>query len=389
MLHDVVGHEAERRALARSHAAGDLPTSLLLLGPRGIGKQRVALWTAQLVLCEAPSPEGPCDACRHCRRVRRLEHPDLHWHFPLPRPRGASSPEKLKDAIEEARGERLAELRTNPLRSSHEPDAVGIYLAAARTIRSRAGSRPSESGEQVFILADAEMLVPQESSPEAANALLKLLEEPPEDTRFILTSSEPGRLLDTIRSRSVPLHMGALPVDRVRDFLVGVAEVVPEEADGAARRSGGSIGMALGYLPDGDEPGPLEQSRRDAVRILQAAFGAPGDGYRLALADYGVSGGRGLSDLFDQLEQWIRDLAASATHRPDDVASRDASVWLERMVEQHRLHPVALADAIDLVEQARLEARGNVSPQLIIAGLVAELRDALGAASPVPATSIR
>ncbi len=387
MLHDPVGHSEARAAIARSYASGDLPTSLLLLGPRGVGKQRIGLWVAQLVLCETPGPEGPCDDCRGCRRVRRLEHPDLHWHFPLARPRGASSPEKLKDAIEAARGERLAELREDPLRSSHEPDSVGIYLAAARTIRSRAQSRPSENGEQVFIIADAEMLVPQESSPEAANALLKLLEEPPEDTRFILTSSEPGRLLETIRSRSVPVHLGAIQIDQVRDFLVEKAGADPEQADGAARLSGGSIGMALGYLPEGDGPGPLEQFRRDAVRILQAAFGGEGEGYRLALSDYGVSGGRALSDLFDHLEGWIRDLAATATGRPENVASQDASVWLERVVEQHALHPAALARAITLVEQARLEARGNVSPQLIVAGLVAELRDALRTPFPTAAGS--
>jgi len=383
MMHGVVGHEEARRSLARSFLAGSLPTSLLLLGPRGVGKQRMALWTAQVVLCDAPTVAGPCDACRHCTRVRKLEHPDMHWHFPLARPRGASTPEKLRDALEVARFERLAEIRSAPLRSSWDPDRTAIYLAAARSIRAAAGSRPAEQGEQVFIIADAEMLVPQESSPEAANALLKLLEEPPEDTRFILTSSEPGRLLETIRSRTVPLHLAPLEVGRVRDVLVELAGADPEAAEHAATLGEGSIGLALGYLPDGDDPGPLEELRRRAARLLQAALQSPGEGYRIALADFGVSGGQALADLLDHVDRWLRDLAAAASDAEAFAASGDARDWLRSTVRKHDLHAVDLARALECVDRARLEARGNVSPQLVVAGMIAELRAILlGSGSP-------
>jgi len=377
VMHDPVGHEEARSSLARSFLAGALPSSLLLIGPRGVGKQRIALWTAQVILCDAPTEAGPCDACRHCTRVRKVEHPDLHWHMPLQRPKRASSPEKLQDALEAARYERLAEIRSAPLRSSWDPERTAIYLAAARSIRSSAGSRPSEQGEQIYIIADAEMLVPQESSPEAANALLKLLEEPPEDTRFILTSSEPGRLLETIRSRTVPMHLGPLDRDRVRDVLVDLAGADPEDAAHAAVLSEGSIGMALGYLPDGEDPGPLEELRRRAARIVQAALQGPGEGYRIALSDFGVSGGQALADLLEHLDRWLRDLAAAATGAAEYTASRDAREWLMSTVEKHDLHPVDLARAVELVEQARLEARGNVSPQLIVAGLVGDMRRVL------------
>lgn len=360
MMHDLVGHEEARAALARSFLADTLPTSLLYLGPRGVGKQSLALWTAQLVLCASPTPEGPCDDCRNCTRVRKLEHPDLHWHFPLARPRGASTPEKLQDALESARAERLASIRAQPLRSSWDPERTAIYLAAARTIRSAARTRPSEQGEQVFIIADAEMLVPQESSPEAANALLKLLEEPPEDTRFILTSSEPGRLLETIRSRTVPLHLAPLDTARVRDVLVASVGVDGETAEGAAILGEGSIGLALGYLPDGDQPGPLEDLRRRAARLVQAALQGPGEGYRMALSDFGVSGGQALADLLEHVDRWLRDLASAASGATDFAASRDAHEWLNTTVNKHDLHPVDLTRAIELVDQARLEARGNV-----------------------------
>ncbi|MDT8369335.1 MAG: DNA polymerase III subunit [Longimicrobiales bacterium] len=377
MIHDVVGHEEARQSLARAIAAGTLPSALLLLGPRGIGKQRVALWTAQLVLCDAPTPAGPCDACRHCSRVRRLEHPDLHWHMPLPRPRGASTPEKLQDALEVARAEHLQELRDDPLRFSRESRRTAIYLAAARTIRRAAQSRPSEGREQIFIIGDAERLVPQESSPEAANALLKLLEEPPTDTRFILTSSEPGRLLDTIRSRTVPLHLAPLDTHQVQETLVRLAGADPEAARHAAVLGEGSIGTALGYLPDGDEAGPLEALRRRAARLVQAALQNPGEGYRIALTDFGASDGQALIDLLDHVDRWLRDLATAAAHATVRAVSVDAHDWLDSTVEKHALHPVDLARALEHVETARVEARGNVSPQLVVAGLVSDLHERL------------
>ena len=374
MLHAIVGHEPARAALARAVRVGTLPSSLLFMGPRGIGKQRLALWLSQLVLCEARGPEGPCHECRHCRRVLRLEHPDLHWFFPLVRPKGASSPEKLGDALEVARHERLAELREEPLQGSWSTEPTGIYLAAAQTIRRKARNRPSEAGRQIFIIADAETLVPQESSPEAANALLKLLEEPPPDSIFILTSSEPGRLLDTIRSRSVPLHLAPLPEPDVAHFLVHHRDASEEDARRAARLGGGAIGTALGFLPDGGERGPLDDLRRQAADLLRGAFDRSSAGaYAMAL-DFRPAGARGLLDLFGYLDTWIRDLAAVLAGAEDTVVNLDAIAWLRKQADASGIRAFSAAGALEVVEDARREARGNVNPQLIIAGLILGLR---------------
>jgi DNA polymerase-3 subunit delta' len=354
-----------------------------------VGKQRLALWLAQLVLCDEPTPGGPCDACRSCRLALRLEHPDVHWFFPLPRPTGAGTPEKMADALEEARFARLAELRAEPLRRpvvqflEKRPRVEGIYLAAARSLRRRAGNRPSMSREQVFIIGDAETLVPQEASPEAANALLKLLEEPPEDSRFILTSSEPGSLLDTIRSRTVPLHLAPLEVDAVTDFLVEHAGAAPEAARSAARLAAGAPGQALGYLPEEDgSEGSLEQLRRASVRLLRAALSPRrGDGWVEAL-DTGTSGGRAMVELLTSLELWLRDLAAVAAGTPDRAVNHDAVEWLARQVEGAGVRAEAVTRTLPFVDEAALQARGNVNPQLIVAGLLRRMRSVLREHAP-------
>jgi DNA polymerase-3 subunit delta' len=308
--------------------------------------------------------------------VMRLEHPDVHWYFPLPRPKKAGSPEKMADALEAARFARLDEIRKAPLQAPTAEAATGIYLAAARSLRKRAQSRPSMAERQVFVIGDAETLVPQEASPEAANALLKLLEEPPRDTRFILTSSAPGSLLDTIRSRTVPLLVRPLPEDEVVGFLLE-ADVDPEQARVAARLGGGAIGRALGFLPVGDDQGPLEKERRDAFTLLQAALGdGPGAGFTAGLAQ-GVSKARALLGLLEALELWLRDLAAVAADRPDLVVNADAVPWMTRRANAAAIHPEAVARTLARLDEAALQARGNVNPQLLVAGLVTDLQKIL------------
>lgn len=383
-LHPLIGHEGPRRALLRAHTAGTLPDALLLRGPRGVGKQRLALWVAQLVLCETPTDDGPCDECRACRLARRLEHPDVHWYLPLPRPRGASTPEKMADALEEARFARLAELRETPLQRpvvqflEDRPTVEGIYLAAARSLRQRAQRRPSMAAQQVFVIGDAESLVPQEASPEAANALLKLLEEPPENTRFILTSSEPGSLLDTIRSRTVPLHLSLLPIEQTAHFLVEHAGADPEAAERAARLAEGAPGRALGFLPESDgSDGALDRLRKTSVRLLAAALSARRADPFIEALGTSSSGGRAMTELLDSLQLWLRDLAAACSGQRDHIVNADVADWLERQAAQAEVAPADVSRALALVDQAALEARGNVNPQLIVVSLITGLRRVL------------
>jgi DNA polymerase-3 subunit delta' len=383
-LHPVWGHEALRGALAGAVRRGTLPQTLLLYGPRGVGKQRLGLWLAQLLLCEAPRPEGPCGGCRACRLSLRVEHPDLHWYFPLPRPSGSHSPSRLADALEEARAEALSAFRARPLRSTHSDEVRAIYMAVAQSLRKRAQRRPSEGPTQLFLVAEADTLVPQEASPEAANVLLKLLEEPPEGTRFVLTTSEPGQLLPTIRSRSLPIHVARLATPEVERFLVSVAGADPAAAQRAARLSEGSVGRALALLPDPDgEPGALDRLRDESLEILEAAFAQNTDGaFRRAL-EQRQFGARGLSELLDSLEGWLRDISAVLSGATDRVLDVERLDRLRTLAGRLPADPTLPLRARDALEQARLDARGNVNPQLLLAGLVVGIRRAL--LGPVPA----
>ena len=372
-LHPVVGHEDVLQALARAHIRDSVPSAILLHGPSGVGKQRVALWVAQLLVCEEPSEDGPCQTCRSCRMALGIEHPDLHWYFPLLRPKGVSG-DRLSGALEDARANALAERRSEPLRASYDDELQGLYLGVVKNIRGRAHLRPTMANGQVFIVGDADLLVPQESSPEAANALLKLLEEPPGASRFVLTSSEPGRLLPTIRSRTVALHLAPLTTDQVEGFLTGSASAEPDVAAWAAMLSQGSIGRALGFLPDGDEKGPLEALRRRAYALVDAAVTeGSAAGYTAALS-YAPAGARKLIDLFGFVEEWLRDLGAIASGAGDAVFNHDARSRLEEMVSRSGIAAADLTLALSAVDEARELARGNVNPQLVVSGLIRRIQ---------------
>ena len=375
-LSPLVGHDTERALLAGAFRRGVLPHALLFHGPRGVGKQRLALWTARLALCANPTA-GPCGSCVSCANAGRLEHPDIHWYFPVPRPRVSGSPEKLQAAMEDQRRQGLEERRAHPL-SIHEDDGpTGLYLALIRSLRTRAHKKPVLGHTQVFVVGDAEALVPQEGSPEAANAMLKLLEEPPGGTRFILTSSEPGGLLDTIRSRTLGLHLSPLPETRVAAFLSEHAGASAQDAARAAALSRGSIGRALGLLPDeGGDPGPLERVRQAAFALLRAALDGSSEGAFASALPYPPARARALVPLMDALSEWLRDLAAVVAAAPDDVPGPSRKA-LESLLRGRRPDPAAIARAMDAVQEAAFLATSNVNPQLIIFGVVHALGGAI------------
>src|SRR5881394_3560813 len=172
-LPPLVGHRPTRARLARAVRSQTLPQVLVLTGPIGVGKQRLALWLAQLLLCEADGAE-PCSRCRPCRLVQELGHPDVHWYVPIPRPKATEPGKQIEEAAETI-AQVMEDRRAKPLygpvdgMSSHS-------IAAVRLVQRQAALTAVEGRYRIFILGEADRLVAQEGADVAANALLKLLE---------------------------------------------------------------------------------------------------------------------------------------------------------------------------------------------------------------------
>ncbi len=387
------GQDDLLRRLAGAVAGLRLPQSLLVYGPEGVGKRPLALWLARTLECEAPEArDGPCEACRSCRMAARLEHPDIHFHFPMPRPKRAASRAKLREAIEAQRHERLALLRED-LHARLDADAVtGLYVAAVENIREQASRRPSMARRSVFVIEDAERMVPQSANPEAANAFLKLLEEPPPFAYIVLTSSRPAALLPTIRSRMVPLRMAPLPTERVAAYVaehLGVPD--DNRARGVARRAGGAVYRAR-MLVNAE----ADESEAAADGLLAAALdGTPHARYRAA-SRYSARGARGeLEPVLEALRIRLRDMlciaagAADAAldpdraRRPGGTGSRSAPGAGSRDAPGARGGPPegAVLKALGAVDAAVEGVGRNLNPQATTALLLEEMSAAFAGRS--------
>lgn len=357
-LRPLYGHVALRRRITAAAADDRLPASLMLQGHRGVGKQRLALWLGQYLLCDRALTarlEAPCGECQQCRYAARAVHPDLHWFFPRPRLTNPSV-DDVKADFREAIAERMeAEGLWAPSEGTE-----GLHVGTIRALVQLAAVRPAMAARTVFVVGDAERMVSQEGADQAANAFLKLLEEPPPGTTIILTSSEPGNLLPTIKSRVVSIRVPTLSRADTEAFLADpvvarrMARMPHEEA--IARMNG-----APGALLAGDT---MAAALAGARRLLEAALqpSTPdGAAERVkAAARQGVAGARGaFTDTLDALTHLLHARARQLVGGGRDADARRA------------------ASAVVLVEQAKAKAQGNVSPQLLGASLLASLHRTL------------
>jgi DNA polymerase-3 subunit delta' len=352
----IYGHDALRSRLAHALDQGTLPASVLLHGPSGVGKQRLALWLAQVLLCQSDVGR-PCGVCQSCRYAAGLTHPDLYWVFPRPRLGEGVDPTEVRQDYADAIADRV---RSGMLYGPAS-GAEGIFLPTASWLVQAAVRTPALARRKVIVVGHAERMVPQEGADAAANAFLKLLEEPPADTTVILTSSEPGALLPTVRSRVTAVRVGRISDADVRTFVGDPIVRAALNARHAPPSNAERVRLAQGA------PGSLFDDRaspdtlKTAQALLAGAESAGADRYRTALVQ-GAAGARGaLADALEALTVLLHARAVDAAQRGN---AREA---------------LAATAAITATEQAKARAGGNISPQLIAVSLMRDVARSAGA----------
>jgi DNA polymerase-3 subunit delta' len=257
---EFLGNTPTVESLRASIAAGRFPHSLILGGPLGAGKYTLALMLTMALECERQPREVAadgrelacfCGECRNCTRIAESSALD----------------EKIAEAVavrEEMRDTDKRETRvlvqTHPdvMIVPPDPPQLLIKLGQVRTMIQRAAYLPVEAPAKVFVLTSSAMMK------EAANSLLKLLEEPPSFVYLILLTENVSEFLPTIRSRCSVARLGALPAEEIAALLAAHKSGSPKERELVARLSEGAVGRALGF-----DLAAYVAGRNDAMMLLR------------------------------------------------------------------------------------------------------------------------
>ncbi len=306
-LEEIVGQPKAIHVLSKALHSGHLPHVYLFVGPEGVGKETTALALFFKLICR----EGiACGKCKACRKFIRGVHPDVE----IIRPSGKS-----------------------------------IKIDQIRTLESNLHFAPLESARRLILITEADLL-----TREAANSLLKSLEEPPLYTLFVLLAPSPDALLPTIVSRSQIVRFRPIPPELISKVLVEQFEKLPEEALGLSVLSQGSIGRALRL----SEKGLLEELSR-FVRVIQSEDPAS----LISLAE--ILGGlkQDLEILLEMILVWLRQSLMASLGLEDYPLTFPSKAPYEMVLS-----------AMELVEDVIRSLKYNVNRELAMLALLIRLR---------------
>ena len=334
---DVIGHRRLVALLSRAIAQESLPPSLLFAGHHGVGKRRVAVALAETVNCLQPVttpdlPRDSCGECASCRRIVRGVHPDVILV---------------------------------------EPGDLGeIKIDQIRDVILRAGYRPFEGRRRVVVIDEADAM-----RTETQNALLKILEEPPPASVFVLISSMPDALLPTVVSRSHRLRFGELSPAEVAEALMRDHDYEETQARAAALDADGSIGRALSSAS-----ADMIEARETARHLLEQAAQMSDPGRLIDVAREVTPPGtkppgverEQLAACLRALSSLLRDMGLlSAQGEGAVLANADLAPQLRTIARAFDSDRIVRAYAS--VNEALDALEGNASPKIVADWLVLQL----------------
>jgi len=317
----IIGHEPAVKLLKQALAANRLSHAYLFAGPPQIGKTTLALRLAQALNCA--SEDRPCGSCLSCQRITRHVHPDV----------------RLIEAEEGA-----------------------IKISQVRELQHEAALSPYEAAWRVFIIPDF-----QQATVEAANCLLKTLEEPPPQVILLLTTTDIGMLLPTIVSRCQVISLRSLPIQKVAEALLELGGISREEADLLARLSEGRIGWAI----QARQNKGILQERTDRL----AAFHDLSRGGLVPRMEYAqriCQKPEELPALLDLWISWWRDLLLVKAGCEELAVNSDQIALLQQ--EAARQGITEIERFIRNARRVKSELEKNANPRLAMEALLIDMR---------------
>jgi len=358
ILFDAIRHQEGVITVLRGAAAsGRLAHAYIFWGPEGVGKTRTAQALAQLLLCSRPDP--PCGSCSECERVARLTHPDLHCV--LPGARGGSADERKQ----------LEAFAADFFYVPQIPRNATISIERIRGLKLESSKARVRAGNRVIVIRNAGRM-----THEAAQAALKIIEEPQPGTFLILTCRDPSRVLPTILSRCQRMRLRALPREYIEGTLIERLGLEAEVARFFAALAQGGLGRAL-TLAESD----ARTARDRAIELFETPLGDAGEAARRAQAlgrGWDAEAARMAGEL---LLTWYSDLLAVRHELPAErLTHGDRLPQLRRQAEQLSL--AAIRRRIETVEEMLGALEQHVNPLLALQGALLRINGLVEADPP-------
>ena len=257
LLKDIIGQEAVKREMCRMVQLNRIPHAMLLTGVAGIGKLPLAIAFAQYIACKHRTETDACGVCPTCLQYSKLQHPDLHFAFPIVKV------DKGAEVCDDYIGAFRQMVLDNPYCDADDwTQAMGaekkqslIYEKESSEIQRKLSLKAFGDGYKVMIVWQ-----PEKMHIACANKLLKLLEEPPEMTLFLFVSEHPEQLLPTIISRLRPIRVPRLTDEEIMGALNS------QQAADVARLAGGSYREALRLLNAEDQDKQMFSEFQELMR---------------------------------------------------------------------------------------------------------------------------
>ena len=296
LFREIIGQEETKQQLRASVREGRIPHAQLFTGISGIGKLQLALAYAQYLNCPHRTEEDSCGTCPTCLQFEKLQHPDLHFVFPIVKTDAADTCDAFLDAWREIiLNNRYFDLDDWHRELGVETKQSMIYEKESGEILRKLSLKPYGDGYKVMIIWQ-----PEKMNITTANKLLKLLEEPPVRTVFLLVSEHSEQLLATIQSRVQTIRVPRLETETIAEALMQKG-IDATKATDIARIANGSY---LAALKKADETEENQQELRDFIALFR-------DAYTVGVLKDPVKKYESLK----RLRQWSLDMADSKVGR--------------------------------------------------------------------------
>ena len=356
---DIIGQDDVKEHLLQMAEENRLPHALMFCGPQGAGKLPLALAFARSLLCRSSKDGEPCGICDDCRMLATWAHPDLHFSFPVYKAKSTDHPvsdDYLPQWREQLVKDPYFDMEQWLETIKADKQQLTVYVQESDLLQKKLALKSSQGGRKIVIL-----WLPEKLSQEVANKLLKLIEEPPAKTHFLLVSEDPDMVLGTIQSRVQRINVPALSEGVIAEALMrlhGVPEALARET---AHLAQGSYTEAEKRMAEGCESHEMQEL---FMRLMRESYTRKIKGMYSWTEEVAAMGRERQKRLLEYFQRQMRENFIYNFRRPEmTFLSKEESQFSTRFAPF--INERNILFLTDLLSEAQRDIAQNVNPKMV------------------------